>query len=114
LATGRFLFDRAHGLKYSVRELMSPLGHKQTFRDVRLMSALPPKANIRERVLDVRFGPKAVWEHWSAKVEYLYYDLGTQSTTIVATGVPMGESWTGTTTVRNNGQLVRAGLNYKF
>jgi hypothetical protein len=23
------------------------------------MSALPPKADIRERVLDVRFGPKA-------------------------------------------------------
>jgi hypothetical protein len=30
LATGRFLFDRAHGLKYSVRELMSPLGQKRT------------------------------------------------------------------------------------
>jgi hypothetical protein len=24
-----------------------------------VMSALPPKADIRERVLDVRFGPKA-------------------------------------------------------
>jgi outer membrane immunogenic protein len=57
----------------------------------------------------------AVWQHWTVKVEYLYYDLGTQSTTI-ASNVPAiaGESWTATTTVRNNGQIVRGGINYKF
>jgi outer membrane immunogenic protein len=57
----------------------------------------------------------APWQHWSVKAEYLYYDLGPQSTTI-ASNVPAlpGESWTATTTVRNNGQFVRAGLNYKF
>jgi outer membrane immunogenic protein len=54
----------------------------------------------------------AAWEHWSVKAEYLYYDLGSQSTTFAATTI--GENWTGTTTVRNNGNLVRAGLNYKF
>jgi opacity protein-like surface antigen len=54
----------------------------------------------------------APWDHWLIRAEYLYYDLGTQSTTIVA---PIGnEIWTGTTTVRNNGQIVRAGLSYKF
>jgi outer membrane immunogenic protein len=52
------------------------------------------------------------WEHWSAKAEYLYYDLGTQSTTIGTTTI--GDVWTGTATVRNNGQLVRVGLNYKL
>jgi hypothetical protein len=38
---------------------MSALGHKQTSDWRPLMSALPPTADIRERVLDVCFGPKA-------------------------------------------------------
>jgi hypothetical protein len=38
---------------------MSALGQKQTFRCVAVMSALPPKADIRRRGLDVRFVPKA-------------------------------------------------------
>jgi hypothetical protein len=33
------------------------LGHKRTFRSFRPMSALPPKADIRERSCDVRFVP---------------------------------------------------------
>ena len=35
--------------RYAFRRvrLMSALGHKQTFRDVQGMSALPPKADIR-------------------------------------------------------------------
>jgi len=38
---------------------MSALGQKQTFRNVRAMSAIPPKADIRQRNCDVRFGPNA-------------------------------------------------------
>jgi hypothetical protein len=38
---------------------MSALGQKQTFHDVPLMSALPPKADIRQRNCDVRFVPTA-------------------------------------------------------
>jgi hypothetical protein len=38
---------------------MSALGQKQTLRLVRLMSALPPKADIAERDRGVRFVPKA-------------------------------------------------------
>jgi hypothetical protein len=38
---------------------MSALGQKRTLGHVRLMSALPPKADIAERCLDVRFVPKA-------------------------------------------------------
>jgi hypothetical protein len=38
---------------------MSALGHKQTFTHVRLMSALPPKADIGTQSRDVRFVPKA-------------------------------------------------------
>jgi hypothetical protein len=38
---------------------MSALGQKQTLKRPRLMSALPPKADIDERDRHVRFVPKA-------------------------------------------------------
>src|SRR5262249_35943344 len=38
---------------------MSALGQKQTFKRLRLMSALPPKADINQHHCDVRFVPKA-------------------------------------------------------
>jgi hypothetical protein len=38
---------------------MSALGHKRTFGIFRLMSALPPKADIDSVFYDVRFVPKA-------------------------------------------------------
>src|SRR5215467_97559 len=38
---------------------MSALGHKQTFRSVKPMSALPPKADIGTQSWNVRFVPKA-------------------------------------------------------
>jgi hypothetical protein len=38
---------------------MSALGHKRTWHRPTVMSALPPKADIRQRDLDVRFVPKA-------------------------------------------------------
>ena len=37
---------------------MSALGQKQTLHQVRVMSALPPKADIAECYRDVRFVPK--------------------------------------------------------
>jgi hypothetical protein len=37
---------------------MSALGQKQTWRSEITMSALPPKADIPQRRLDVRFVPK--------------------------------------------------------
>ncbi|WP_424362234.1 outer membrane protein [Methylocystis parvus] len=61
------------------------------------------------------------WPNWSAKVEYLYYDLGnvttngalTQINAVAAPPVVWGAVGTQTTT-RFNGNLVRAGLNYHF
>ncbi len=44
---------------------------------------------------------------WTAKIEYLYYDLGS---TTVTTTTPIANTWTLDTT----GSLVRAGLNYRF
>jgi hypothetical protein len=38
---------------------MSALGQKQTSQQLRVMSALPPKADIAERDRDVHFVPKA-------------------------------------------------------
>ena len=41
---------------------MSALGQKQTSAHVRVMSALPPKADIDQHAGDVRFVPKADME----------------------------------------------------
>jgi hypothetical protein len=38
---------------------MSALGHKRTFRTATIMSALPPKADMRGAARDVRYGPIA-------------------------------------------------------
>ena len=38
---------------------MSALGHKQTFRDAKAMSALPPKADMCSALAHVRFVPIA-------------------------------------------------------
>ncbi len=59
------------------------------------------------------------WPNWSAKVEYLYYDLGSITTTGlgVEPGVAgVGSLWSYTTQTqkRFDGNLVRAGLNYHF
>jgi hypothetical protein len=48
----------AHG-RVPGAQLMSALGQKQTSDCRRLMSALPPKADIGRRQLDVRFVPIA-------------------------------------------------------
>ena len=44
-------------LARQVRGLMCALGQKRTSGRVRIMSALPPKADIRPRDQDVCFGP---------------------------------------------------------
>jgi hypothetical protein len=43
----------------SLSRRMSALGQKQTLQSVRLMSALPPKADIGTQSRNVRFVPKA-------------------------------------------------------
>ena len=58
------IYDRGNGFGVSLRgsnyqRFMSALGQKQTFGNVRLMSALPPKADIAERDWHVRFVPNA-------------------------------------------------------
>jgi len=56
--------------------------------------------------------------NWSAKVEYLYYDLGSISTTgVVATPFPGGNLLYAAgyrSSANFNGHIVRAGVNYHF
>ena len=58
--------------------------------------------------------------NWSAKIEYLYYDLGSVTyslsplvTTSVFTGTVVGSVFPQAST-RFNGNIVRAGVNYHF
>jgi len=46
--------------------------------------------------------------NWSAKAEYLYYDLGRNTYTFTAS------TFTNTVTIRETGNLVRVGVNYRF
>jgi outer membrane immunogenic protein len=63
-----------------------------------------------------------LWSRWTAKAEYLYYDLGTARyglSNLVATSpsfAPAGPSWiiASQSTARFNGSIARLGLNYKF
>ncbi|MFY9658271.1 MAG: outer membrane beta-barrel protein [Methylocystis sp.] len=55
--------------------------------------------------------------NWSAKLEYLYYDLGTVTLNSVVTWGSLGYYGYGYSTsasARFNGNLVRAGVNYHF
>jgi outer membrane immunogenic protein len=57
------------------------------------------------------------WSNWSVKVEYLYYDLGRTTGTVFyqnidLAGAPESSSLSGR--IRHDGNIVRAGLNYKF
>ena len=60
------------------------------------------------------FAPK-----WSAKLEYLYYDLGTANyaqsmTTFAGAGGPVAYVLGTSTSTRFNGNIIRVGLNYKL
>ena len=51
----------------------------------------------------------ALAQHWSAKLEYLYVDLGTVTNTVAITGAP-----TLVDHARVQTNVVRAGVNYRF
>ena len=63
-----------------------------------------------------------LWSQWTAKAEYLYYDLGSARyglTNLVATAPTfafVGPSWIAAaqSTARFNGSVARVGLNYRF
>lgn len=54
------------------------------------------------------------WPNWSAKVEYLYYDLGTVRSTGAVIQPALDWGYVADTRTRFNGHIVRAGVNYHF
>jgi outer membrane immunogenic protein len=56
----------------------------------------------------------AIGGPWSAKVEYIYYHLTNDTVTLNFASLPNGAGTTINYTFRNDGHVVRAGLNYKF
>jgi outer membrane immunogenic protein len=71
---------------------------------------------------DTRFGyvlgagmEYGITSNWSAKVEYLYYDLGkTNYTSPLVAGAGAGAGVFATSKAENRGNIVRAGINYRF
>jgi opacity protein-like surface antigen len=55
------------------------------------------------------FDELALGPNWSAKLEYLYVDLGTVTNTVIVAGVP-----TVTDGARVQMNVMRAGVNYRF
>ncbi|MBV9064521.1 MAG: porin family protein [Methylobacteriaceae bacterium] len=58
----------------------------------------------------------AVWNNWSVKAEYLYYNLGRHSTIIGGSFTNFAPTTGGfsTASVRDDGHILRVGLNYRF
>jgi outer membrane immunogenic protein len=58
----------------------------------------------------------AFWNNWSVKAEYLYYNLGRHSTIIGGSFTNFAPATGGfsTASVRDDGHILRAGLNYRF
>ncbi|TLG73975.1 outer membrane beta-barrel protein [Methylocystis sp. B8] len=54
------------------------------------------------------------WPNWSAKAEYLYYDLGTAAGSAVNVGLAGTVVSISQFSTRFNGNIVRAGVNYHF
>ncbi len=52
--------------------------------------------------------------NWSAKIEYLYYDLGKSNYDSPQFAGPVLPGVFGSTKAENKGNLVRAGINYRF
>jgi len=59
----------------------------------------------------------ALTNNWTAKVEYLYYDLGKRNVTASPLNAATAAAFPGVSyqsRVENSGSIVRAGVNYKF
>lgn len=52
----------------------------------------------------------AVWSNWTVKGEYLYYDLGSTDVAMTGFGFPIPP----VAHFKDNGHLVRLGVNYRF
>jgi outer membrane immunogenic protein len=115
LATPTLLIYGTGGLAYG--------GVNLNAAQITTLSGLPGLASLGATSFsDTRVGWTAgggiewmFWPNWSAKAEYLYYDLGSVTTSGVSVE-PTISTWGYATqsTARFNGNIIRAGLNYHF
>lgn len=57
-------------------------------------------------------GTEVGWAKWTAKFEYLYFDMGRDTVNLLGTGVFTGISYSASQ--KTAGHIVRLGLNYRF
>lgn len=124
LATPTLLVYGTGGLAYG--GVNSSVAYAQASTHPGLVGDLPSLWSSAASFSDTRVGWTAgggvEWlflPNWSAKVEYLYYDLGSVSTTTLVHAAdlivpPTAFSNVTQSTTRFNGHVVRAGLNYHF
>ncbi|MGP0092288.1 MAG: outer membrane protein [Xanthobacteraceae bacterium] len=55
----------------------------------------------------------ALWDNWTGRVEYLYLDTGTWTTTTTGLGAPLPFTSV-TNSIRTQDNIVRAALNFRF
>jgi outer membrane immunogenic protein len=55
----------------------------------------------------------ALWDKWTGRVEYLYFDTGTWTTTTTGLGAPLPFTSV-TNSLRTQDNIVRAALNFRF
>ena len=112
------------GLAYGNVKLSSAINAQQTFPGA-TPAIVPPVfggSSYSTGRLGFAVGAGAEWmfaQNWSAKIEYLYYDLGTVVAPVsvyTQTLAPFGQWGSGASQTRSriNGHIVRAGLNYHF
>jgi outer membrane immunogenic protein len=98
-------------------------GHVNHSVDVRAAQFTAPASSFEgiATTSDNKFGwvigagmESSLGGNWTAKVEYLYMDLGSIATTLSSNGVGAGGPFTATTTSNIHDNIVRAGLNYRF
>lgn len=80
-------------------------------------TAICPSASTSKALVGWTAGAgaeRAFANNWSAKIEYLYYDIGDISHSFVDARFPVGATFIFNAQADYRGHIVRVGLNYKF
>jgi outer membrane immunogenic protein len=123
LATQRLLFYITGGLAYGGVHASTELTDTVFANGGRAMSSAPINGSVTEPQAGWVAGCGLEWMfncHWSAKLEYLHYDLGDKSyflAPLVINAPPVAVPATVNivqSTASFEGEIVRAGLNFHF
>lgn len=123
VATPSLLAYATGGLAYGGANVGSSFSLQQTFPGwtTTIVPPISGTGSASKTAVGWTAGGGLEWmlgSHWSAKAEYLYYDLGTVSAPVMLTqNVNVTTPWataTGQTSSRLDGHIVRVGVNYRF